>query len=70
VRLANENPTRGYRRIHGELAALGDQIGASTVWKLLNAAGIDPAPRRPGPTWAQFLRGQAQAILACGPVSH
>jgi putative transposase len=65
VRLANENPTWGYRRIHGELAALGYQIGASTVWKILNAAGIDPAPRRAGPTWAQFLRGQAQAILAC-----
>ena len=65
VRLATENPTWGYRRIHGELASLGYQIGASTVWKILNAAGIDPAPRRAGPTWAQFLRAQAQAILAC-----
>jgi putative transposase len=51
--------------VHGELASLGYQIGASTVWKVLNAAGIDPAPRRAGPTWAQFLRAQAQAILAC-----
>ena len=41
------------------------QIGASTVWKILNAARIDPAPRRAGPTWAQFLRAQAQTILAC-----
>ena len=65
VRLATENPTWGYRRIHGELASLGYQIGASTVWKILNAAGIDPAPRRAGPTWAQFLRAHAQAILAC-----
>jgi putative transposase len=65
VRLATENPTWGYRRIHGELASLGYQIGASTVWRILNAAGIDPAPRRAGPTWAQFLEAQAKAILAC-----
>ena len=65
MRLATENPTWGYRRVHGELAGLGYQIGASTVWKILNTAGIDPAPRRAGPTWAQFLRAQAQAILAC-----
>jgi hypothetical protein len=24
-----------------------------------------PAPRRTGPTWSQFLRSQAEAILAC-----
>jgi putative transposase len=63
VRLATENPTWGYRRVHGELAGLGYQIGASTVWKILHAAGIDPATRRAGPTWAQFLDLQAQAIL-------
>jgi putative transposase len=65
VRLASENPTRGYRRVHGEPAGLGYQIGASTVWKILNAAGIDPAPRRAGPSWAQFLRTQAHGIPAC-----
>jgi putative transposase len=65
LRLAAENPTWGYRRIHGELAGLGYQIGASTVWKILNTAGIDPAPRGTGPTWSQFLRAQAQAILTC-----
>jgi len=41
------------------------RIGASTVWTILHAAGIDPAPRRVGPTWAQFLHAQAHAILAC-----
>ena len=65
LRLASENPTWGYRRVHGELAGLGYQIGASTIWKILRAAGVDPAPRRAGPTWLQFLRLQAQAIFAC-----
>lgn len=65
MRLATENPTWGYRRVHGELAGLGYRIGASTVWKILNMAGIDPAPRRAGPTWSQFLRAQAQGIVAC-----
>ena len=65
IRLANENPTWGYRRIHGELAGLGYQIGASTVQKILRAAGIDPSPRRSGPPWSEFLRAQAHAILAC-----
>src|SRR3954454_7296432 len=65
LRLATENPTWGYRRIHGELAGLGYRIGASTVWKILHTAGIDPSPRRAGPSWTEFLRGQAHAILAC-----
>ncbi len=65
MRLAIEKPTWGYRRVHGELVGLGHEIGASTVWKILHAAGIDPSPRRSGPTWSQFLHAQAQAILAC-----
>jgi putative transposase len=65
VRLATENPTWGYRRIHGELTALGYQIGASTIWTILHNAGIDPSPRRAGPTWTEFLRAQARGILAC-----
>jgi len=65
LRLARENPEWGYRRIHGELAGLGVTMAASTAWEILNKAGIDPAPRRTGPTWPQFLRSQAEAILAC-----
>jgi putative transposase len=34
VRLATDNPTWGYRRVHGELAGLGYQIGASTVCRV------------------------------------
>jgi putative transposase len=41
------------------------QAAASTVWQILKNAGIDPAPRRSGLAWAQFLRSQAEAILAC-----
>jgi putative transposase len=64
LRLAKENPSWGYRRIHGELAGLGVVVAPSTVWEILNKAGLPPAPRRAGPTWAQFLHGQAQAIMA------
>jgi len=63
--MAAENPTWGYRRIHAELTTLGHKLAPSTVWRFLNRAGIDPAPRRAGPTWRQFLSAQAVGILAC-----
>jgi putative transposase len=65
LRLARENPGWGYRRIHGELAGLGVKIAASTAWEILKKAGIEPVPRRADPSWSQFLRSQAEAILAC-----
>ena len=64
LRLARENESWGYRRIHGELAGLGIAVAPSTVWQILKDAGIKPAPRRDGPGWAEFLRSQAQAMLA------
>jgi transposase InsO family protein len=65
LRLAKENPQWGYRRIHGELLVLGVTVAASTVWQTLTDAGIDPAPERAASTWADFLRSQAHALLAC-----
>jgi transposase len=64
LRVARENESWGYRRIHGELAGLGIIVAPSTVWQILKNAGIDPAPRRDGPGRAEFLRSQAQGILA------
>jgi hypothetical protein len=50
--------------VQGELVRLGHQIAASTVRQILHNAGIDPAPRRAGPTWKQFLTTQARGIVA------
>ena len=59
IRIATENPAWGHRRVQGELVRLGHPIAASTVWQILHDAGIDPAPRRTGPTWKQFVTAQA-----------
>ena len=63
LRLVRESPGWGYRRVHGELLVLG--ISAPTVWEILRQAGMDPAPERSSDTWADFLRSQADALLAC-----
>ncbi|GAA0688359.1 hypothetical protein GCM10009548_69850 [Streptomyces malaysiensis subsp. malaysiensis] len=65
LRLARENPTWGYRRLHGELLVLGVKAAAPTVWKILQEASIDPAPERSSSTWTDFLRSQADALLTC-----
>jgi len=64
IRLANENADWGYRRIQGELVRLGHKLAASTVWKILRTAGIDPTRDRTGPSWGAFIRSQSNAILA------
>jgi putative transposase len=65
LRLARENSNWGYRRIHGELATMGIGLAPSSVWAILRRHGIDPSPRRNGPTWIEFLRCQASSMLAC-----
>lgn len=51
--------------MHGELLVLGVKVAPSTVWEILKEAGIDPAPGRAATTWADFLRSQAEALVAC-----
>jgi transposase InsO family protein len=63
IRLASDNPTWGYRRIHGELVGLGHRTASSTVWQILKTNGINPAPNRSEITWSQFLH--SQAAVAC-----
>jgi transposase InsO family protein len=65
LRFARENPTWGHRRIHGELVTLGHTLSAATVWNIMTRAGLDPTPRRTGPTWREFCRAQAHSMLAC-----
>ena len=64
LEMARDNPTWGYRRICGELTGLGHKIAPSTIWEILKAVGIDPAPQRAGASWEQFLSAQAKSIAA------
>jgi transposase InsO family protein len=64
LRLARENGSWGYRRVHGELLTLGIRVAPSTVWEILHEADIDPSPDRTITTWTDFLRSQADALLA------
>ena len=65
LEMARDSPRWGYRRVHGELLVLGVKVAASTIWEILHDAGIDPALERSSTTWADFLRSQAEGLLAC-----
>ncbi|MGH3004770.1 MAG: helix-turn-helix domain-containing protein, partial [Gaiellaceae bacterium] len=65
LRLARENPRWGCPRIQGELRKLGIWVGATTIRMIVRRGGLGPAPRRGGPSWSEFLRAQAQGMVAC-----
>jgi putative transposase len=62
--LPGRTPRWGYQRTRGELLKLGVRVSATTIRAVLLRHGLDPAPRRSGPTWREFLRSQAEGILA------
>ncbi len=48
----------------GELLKLGVRVSATAIRTVLRREGIGPAPSRTGPSWSEFLRSQARAIMA------
>jgi putative transposase len=65
LKLAEENPRWGYRRIQGEMVKLGFRISHMQVARILRSQGIPPAPRRSHTTWREFVRQHAAHMLAC-----
>ncbi|MFE6157407.1 helix-turn-helix domain-containing protein [Streptomyces sp. NPDC056486] len=65
LRLAKDNPTRGYIRIQGELRRLGHRVAAATIRRVLRRNKIPPASvRATEQSWRAFLHTQANTLLA------
>jgi transposase InsO family protein len=66
MRMAEENPTWGYRRIQGALANLGHQVDKLTVRNILRRHHLEPAPqrRKAGMSWTQFLTMHWEVLAA------
>ena len=65
LRLARENRRWGHQLIAGELHGVGLAISATSVRRILAAAGLGPAATRDGLSWSQFIRSQARSMIAC-----
>jgi len=66
VMMAKENPSWGYTRIQGVLSNLGHSVGRSTVARILDDHGIEPAPRRRGGmSWTTFLKAHWGVDCGC-----
>ena len=65
LRLADDNPDWGYKRIVGELKSVGITVSATSVRNVLLEAGLLPAPQRARSSWRAFLRALASSMLAC-----
>ena len=70
VRLARENPSWGYRRVHRELIGLGIGLAPSSVWEIFKRYGIDPAPRRGGGTGLGTIPSRAGPSCTNTQPSH